>query len=163
MSLSMVTFTEQSLERLKNYLITLAPRARERFVLKALRKGGKVVQQVAATPGIVPVLAKPIYRRGRMIRQPGTLQRNITVRRSKDAAARGDVGVFVNVRPAKGGLRGAESPVDPFYWRFVQFGTKHMKARPFLTIGARELPGRALDEIKRSLEVDFQQERLPGV
>ena len=51
---------------------------------KALRKGAEIVQKVSATPGIVPVLAKPVFRNGKMIRRPGTLQRNILIRNSRD-------------------------------------------------------------------------------
>ena len=30
------------------------------------------------------------------------------------------------------GKSGAANPDDPFYWRFVEFGTSKMAARPFL-------------------------------
>lgn len=151
------------IQRLRDKLLSLAPEIRRKYVRKALRKGAEIVQKVSATPGIVPVLAKPVFRNGKMIRRPGTLQRNILIRNSRDATAEGNVGVFVNVRPAKGAQRGTYSPDDPFYWRFVHFGTKHMRARPFLSIGARELPGPALRAIEQSLAPDIQQMNLPGV
>lgn len=151
-----------SLERFKEKILGLAPLLRRRYLRKALRAGAVPVQRVASTPGIVPVLAKPVFRNGRMIRKPGTLQRRIIIRRSKDTDATGDVGVIVNVLPAKGAQRGAYSPDDPFYWRFVHFGTKYMRARPFLTIGARELPGASLREIERVLGSDMKQLNLPG-
>ena len=52
--------------------------------------------------------------------------------------------MFVNVRPAKSGARGAKSATDPFYWRFLEFGTKKMSARSFLRPAANRL-GQALD------------------
>ena len=90
--------------------------------------------------------------------------------------------MFVNVKPAKGarfktttssvlGLkvrtkrltrasqRGAKSPNDPFYWRFLAFGTRHMSARNLLEAGAAKLPqalavlsakiGPAIDKLNR--------------
>jgi hypothetical protein len=46
----------------------------------------------------------------------------ISVRTSKRDRREGNVGVFVNVRPAKAGARGAKSRQDPFYWRWLEFG-----------------------------------------
>jgi HK97 gp10 family phage protein len=59
-------------------------------------------------------------------RKPGTVKQAIRVRTSKADRRAGDVGVFVNVRPAKAGQRGAKNPNDPFYWRWLEFGTKKM-------------------------------------
>ena len=71
------------------------------------------------------------------------------VRVSRASKAAGHVGVFVNIRPAEGtqyvkhnllgvkyktikreSQRGARSPNDPFYWRFVNFGTKKREQTP---------------------------------
>lgn len=30
------------------------------------------------------------------------------------------------------GIKGADNPNDPFYWKFLEFGTSNMAARPFL-------------------------------
>lgn len=135
------------------------PRQLQRSVLrKALAAGGRLVRDEARRNA--PVLADPIKA---PYRTPGTVKRAIVVRNSKIARKRGDVGVFVNVKPAPGakfktsttrllGLkvknrvqvraseRGAKSKTDPFYWRFLEFGTKKMPARPFLRKGAEKLP-----------------------
>ena len=73
-------------------------------------------------------------------RKPGTVKQAIRVRTSKADRRAGDVGVFVNVRPAKAGQRGAKNPNDPFYWRFLEFGTKKMPAKPFLQRATSALP-----------------------
>lgn len=107
----------------------------------ALAAGGRVFQRFARR--ITPVLMLPIRRSdGRIVRNPGTVRKAISVRTSKLATRRGAVGVFVNVRPAKGakfrterGLfgtrrrrlvrgsqRGADNPRDPYYWRWLEFG-----------------------------------------
>jgi HK97 gp10 family phage protein len=88
----------------------------------------------------------------------------IRVRTSKTARKAGDVGVFVNVKPLPGNKyksftkenlfrgtvrgyalvkkteRGANNPNDPFYWRFLEFGTRNMKERSFLRKAADRLP-----------------------
>lgn len=154
----------RGLDRVRDALIAMAPTIRRKYARKALRKGAEVVKQVASTPGIVPVLANPIYRRGVLIRKPGTLRDAIQIRNSKDVNKTGDVGVFVNVRPAKGADRGKYSPNDPFYWRFVHFKTKrNNNPKPFLSIGGRQLEGEALRRIEASLAPDIKQMNLPGV
>ncbi len=134
---------------------------RRRVLRNALAAGARIIRDEAKRQA--PVLAnaaKAPYR------TPGTVKKNISVRTSKEARRRGNVGVFVNVRPASGakyktisvnplGLkgfasksrvkvkdsqRGARSKTDPFYWRFLEFGTSKMPARGFLAAGARQLP-----------------------
>lgn len=90
---------------------------RNRVLRNALAAGAREVRDTARRNA--PLLSgatKAPYR------QRGTVQKAITVRTSKQAKRAGDVGVFVNVRPAKAGQRGAKSPTDPFYWRWLEFG-----------------------------------------
>jgi HK97 gp10 family phage protein len=140
---------------------------RVRVLLNALRAGARPVRDAARAHA--PVLQKPVP-----YRTVGLVRKSIVVRTSKTARQAGDVGVFVNVRPAKGArfktstsrvfglkvrtrtqtrasLRGARSPVDPFYWRFVAFGTRKMRARNFLQAGANKLTG-ALPVIQAALD-----------
>lgn len=146
---------------LREALAGIVPKLRVRALRNALAAGARVVQRAArdATP-VINAASLPV-RQG--YRKPGTVRQAISVRTSKRARRAGDVGVFVNVRPAKGARyktrtvsvlgvklrdrklvrasqRGAKSPNDPFYWRFVAFGTKHMGARNFLQAGADKLP-----------------------
>ena len=131
---------------------------RKRVLRNALAAGARVVRNEArrAAPVLSNAIAAPY-------RTPGTVKRAIAVRTSKIARRAGNVGVFVNVKPAPGakfktsttkllGLkvktrtkvrdsqRGAKSKTDPFYWRFLEFGTSKMRARPFLQQGAKRLP-----------------------
>lgn len=89
----------------------------------ALAAGARVVRDGArnalAARARAPVLS-PTLRNPR--RKPGTVKKALAVRTSKAARSVGDVGVFVNVRPAKGAEKGANSPNDPFYWRWLNFG-----------------------------------------
>jgi HK97 gp10 family phage protein len=139
----------------KEALLSIVPKLRKRAVADALKAGARIVQKEARAR--TPALA-----RATATRTPGTLRKAISVRTSKTARAQGNVGVFVNVRPLPGNKyrsvkigmtrrrvltkrtqRGAQNPNDPFYWRFVNFGTKHMKGVGFLESGARKL-GEAL-------------------
>lgn len=116
----------QGIPDLREALRGIVPKLRQRALRNALAAGARVVQKAArnATPVINP--GSLAVRKG--YRKPGTVRNAITVRTSKAAKAAGNVGVFVNVKPAKAGRRGARNPNDPFYWRFLEFGTQPRKA-----------------------------------
>lgn len=103
------------LAELRDMLNSLPDKLRRRALRNALAAGARVVRDEARSRA--PVLSKPAK-----FRKPGTVRDAITVRTSKQAKRAGDVGVFVNVRPAKVGKRGARSPNDPYYWRWLEFG-----------------------------------------
>lgn len=86
-----------------------------------------------------PKLSAPVLKNGVPTRLPGTLRNAISVRTSKTEDKAGNVGVFVNVRPLKGNTyrgkgasrvltkksqRGEDNPRDPYFWRWIEFGTK---------------------------------------
>lgn len=154
---------------------------RKRVLRNALAAGARVVRDQAKRNA--PVLQlngslKAPYRK------PGTVRDAIRVRTSKQARQAGDVGVFINVVPAKGakfkttttrfvGLkvrnrtqtrtsqRGAQSRNDPFYWRFLEFGTKKMGARSFLRPAVNKLP-QALAVIETALAKWFTKTNASG-
>lgn len=138
----MISAKVNGIPELKAALAGLVPKLRRQALRNALAAGARVVRDDARrrAPVLQPTLRAPY-------RKPGTVQKAITVRTSKIARRAGDVGVFVNVRPAKRGQRGAKSQNDPFYWRFLEFGTKKMAASGFLQAGARRL-GEALEKFK---------------
>lgn len=147
----------EGFKELADKLRATTPALRKRVLRNALAAGARVVRDEAKRNA--PVLSgsmKAPYR------QPGTVRNAIRVRTSKVARRAGDVGVFVNVVPAKGAKykttttrlfgiklkqrslvrasqRGAKSPTDPFYWRFLEFGTSKMRARSFLQPAAQKL------------------------
>lgn len=139
----MISAKVNGIPELKTALAGLVPKLRRQALRNALAAGARVVRDEARrrAPVLQPTLRAPY-------RKPGTVRKAVSVRTSKAARRAGDVGVFVNVRPAKRGQRGAKSQNDPFYWRFLEFGTKKMAARPFLQAGARKL-GDALEAFKR--------------
>ena len=133
---------------------------RKRILRNALAAGGRVVRDAARR--LAPVLQTPVHRRGKVIRKPGTLKKAISVRTSKRAAREGNVGVFVNVRPAKnakfrGGklirakTKGAHSPDDPYYWQWLEFGRAARAgagARSRIQRVVRRIGGRRVELVK---------------
>lgn len=131
------------IDELKRALAAVPEKLRRKGLLKALRSAGKVVQGAARQ-------AAPVLQQAVPYRTRGLVKRKISVRTSKFAKQAGDVGVFVGVRPAAGAkfragkqvratARGKDSPLDPYYWRWLEFGTKKMQARPFLSTGGNKL------------------------
>jgi HK97 gp10 family phage protein len=147
---------------LREALRGIVPKLRVRALRNALAAGARVVQ--ASARAATPVLNASSLAVRKGYRAPGTVRKAISVRTSRAARAAGDVGVYVNVKPAKGaryatrtarvfGLkvrnrvqvrasqRGAKSPRDPYYWRFIEFGTQRgVRAYGFLQRGAQKLP-----------------------
>jgi HK97 gp10 family phage protein len=127
---------------LKAALASIVPKLRKRALRNALAAGARLVRDEARkeAPVLKPDMKVPYRTRG-------LVKKSISVRTSKIARRSGDVGVFVNVRPAKAGQRGAKNPNDPFYARFVQWGTVKMRGFHFLEAGAGQL-GAALEKFK---------------
>ena len=119
-----VNATVRGLPDLREALRGVVPKLRKQALRDALRAGGREVQR--AVQRITPVLKASTYsgssalRRG--VRRVGTVRKAIAVRTSKLSTRQGNVGVFINVRPAKKGARGAKNPNDPFYWRWLNWG-----------------------------------------
>lgn len=127
----------EGLDELKRKLAEVPKAMRKRVLRTALAAGAREVRDVAKRNAPVMTLGTSLKA---PYRKPGTVKQAIRVRTSKADRRAGDVGVFVNVRPAKAGQRGAKNPNDPFYWRFLEFGTKKMPAKPFLQRATSALP-----------------------
>lgn len=140
------------LDNLKKALLDIPRKLRVRALRNALSAGGRVIRNAARSRAPVLQMNTPsgrnAYRRG--IRKPGTLRDAISVRTSRAAKRKGDVGVFVNVRPAKSGQRGARSFRDPYYWRWMEFGFRGKGGVGYLKYGASKL-GEALNIFEKSL------------
>lgn len=97
---------------------------------KVIRKNGRKASKVALTP-----MYRDVKDRARMLDRPITphqrIWRNISLRnrrnRSDSVGAR--IGVRGGAKKGQGvGLAGG----DTFYWRFLEFGTRHARAKPFM-------------------------------
>ena len=138
-----VTVKLEGVDALIKALAEATKQIRTKAVRAALRKAGQVISKEAKQAA--PVLSAPTK-----TRKPGTVKKAIAVRASKFARQAGNEGVFINVRPLRGsrqktlGKAGAKNPNDPFYWRFQEFGTVKMKARPFLSPAAESKGNEAI-------------------
>jgi HK97 gp10 family phage protein len=130
----------EGIDELLRAMRALPANLRKKVLGRALKEAGKVIQTYAKQKA--PVLQVPVPHRVK-----GLVRRSIVLRASKVARRRGDVGVYVTVpRTKKAALvarrqkgiakRGYATYADlrdPYYFKFLERGTKHMEARPFLT------------------------------
>jgi len=149
----------EGLDALRRALQSLPEQLQRKALANAVAKGARVVGRDAQRR--VPILKEFDPRR-----TPGLLRRLIRVtrgvRRTTEAAA------FVSVRrmsnkqisrfKAKTGHKGANNPFDPFYWRFVEFGTSKMAAQPFLRPAFETQKELAARTIASALDEAIQKE-----
>lgn len=152
----MISAKVNGIPELRAALAGLVPKLRRQALRNALAAGARIVRDDARrrAPVLQPTLKAPY-------RKPGTVRGAVSVRTSKAARRAGDVGVFVNVRPAKRGQRGAKNPNDPFYWRWLEFGTKKMPAMPFLQPATARLRD-ALEKFKAVIGPQIQRLNKKG-
>ncbi len=159
----------QGLDRLKAKFAQIPRAMRAKVLRQGLVLGARIVRDDAKRNA--PLLSGA---RKAPYRTRGTVRDAIAVRTSKVARRAGNVGVFVNVKPLPGnkyktttvkGLfggtarqhtlikrstRGATNPKDPFYWRWLELGTRKMAARSFLKPAAGKL-GAALTAFEQHI------------
>ena len=145
-----ISIALRGVDDLKRALEAASAAIRKKAVRGALRKAGQVIASEARQ--LAPVLAVPAP-----FRKAGTVRRAITVRGSKFARQEGNEGVFIGVRALRGarqkklGKAGARNPNDPFYWWFLEFGTKRMPARPFLRTAVQKKGDEAVRAFMQSV------------
>ena len=117
--------TFADVERLQKMFVDLNEKIRRRVATKAARAGASVIRNDAR-------------RRAKKIDDKSTdnnISRNIAITFSSSKARKyGDFTMRVGVRGgAKTRAENQQNPGgDTFYWRFLELGTKHIRARPFL-------------------------------
>lgn len=145
------------IDKLRAALADVSSKIRRRAVTSALRSAGQVIRKEAQAAA--PVLQKPAP-----YRKAGTIKKNITVRTSKFARQAGNVGIYIGVRPLSGkrqsklGKAGAKNPNDPFYWWFLEFGTKFFKPGQ----GLRFLSNAAKNKGQQAIET-FMSKVVPQI
>lgn len=127
---------------------------------KGLRAAGRVIQGEARANA--PVLQSVTKHRIR-----GLVRQAITVRSSRIARRRGDIGVYVTVRQLSrkqitagkaAGFGVGRNPRDPFYFRFLEMGTRKMTARSFIGPALQSKSKEATDafstELRRAIVLE---------
>ena len=107
----------KGLDELKRKLEQIPRVMRMRVLRNALAAGAREVRDTARRNA-------PVLKLGGALkapyRKPRTVKQAIRVRTSKADRRAGNIGVFVNLKPLKGGS--AKNPKDPYYWRWQEFG-----------------------------------------
>jgi HK97 gp10 family phage protein len=147
------TVEVKGLRELDAAMKALPRKLHRRILSAALAAGGREIEREAKQR--VPILRERTLRR-----LPGVIRRNIRVRPVRPHDGH-NATVIVSVRNLNAkqvtlfkrttGLKGAFNPNDPFYWRFVEFGTSKMAARPFLRPAFEVKKYQAAKEIKDRL------------
>lgn len=147
------------LKELGQTMEALGRKTKNKLGAKAMRKGGAIIRDQARANA--PLLKEKVPHRKR-----GTLKKAIiaSTKPQKD----GSVRTIIFVRSlktskvlefkGKTGKSGAMNPNDPFYWRFVEFGTSKMPAQPFLQPAFSAKKEQAAREVITTLRNDILQE-----
>lgn len=135
-------------------------RLQQRIGRSAVMAGARVIAREAKARA--PVLAAPTLQR-----KPGTLKKNIRAKAVR-AAQPGRWEAIVGVRALKAqkiidfkaqtGKSGRANPDDPYYWRFVEFGTVKMAAKPFLRPAFEAKKQTAAEAIQAQLKKRIEQD-----
>jgi HK97 gp10 family phage protein len=91
----------------------------------------------------------------------GEMARDIMIKRARDSRGSGLITYHVFVRTGKKSrLAGKKRNVnrDSFYWRFVEFGTAKMSAKPFMRPAFDTAKERAVQAIKEYLAARIDKE-----
>lgn len=90
--------------------------------------------------------------------KPGTLRKSVIIKRVPTAANRAVyiLGVRHGKQFQKVGKR--ELNLDAYYWRFIEFGTSHAAARPFIRPAFEANKRQALDIIVNRLRTGLEAE-----
>jgi len=91
------------------------------------------------------------------IAQPGNLKKNIIVKRLPPAERTVTEQFIVGVRHGSGKV-----PKDAFYWRFVEFGTVKMPARPFLRPALASNQQEVIDAMKKRIKARIDKANRSG-
>lgn len=154
-----VSVKVSGLKELAKRMQDLDKKVRNRISAKAMRAGGRIVRDTARAKA--PVLQESVPHR-----RKGTLKRSI-VERTK-VGKNGKTTTYIAVKnlsgkqiakfKGKSGKSGAKNPSDPYYWRFVEFGTSKMPAKPFMRPAFEQSKNQAANEIIRTLRSEILNE-----
>lgn len=140
----------EGLDILARKLERLPKNLRNRQAGKALRAGGKLIRDRAKATAPVDTTGT---------RPGGTIKKNVAMRTStgRRAGPQADVVVRIGVLSDRSGRN---SFTDAFYWRFHEFGTSKMPARPFIRPAFESLKFTAFNKIIVVLKKGLQTEAI---
>lgn len=148
------TVEVKGLRELRRAMLTLPQKMDQRILNSGLLAGGRLIVADA---------------KQRVAVRTGELRRNIRARSTKPFQGM-TATVIVGVRKLtkkqiaalkkKRNRKGSSlpNPSDPFYWRFLEFGTSKMRARPFLRPAFESKKGQALEVITKQFAKRVEEE-----
>lgn len=149
----------EGLKELQQAMQALGRKTSNRIAVKAMRKGGAIVRDKARANA--PVLQQSVPHR-----KAGTLKK--AIRSRTKVGKNGKINTYIWVKglstkqvlkfKGKTGKAGAYNPRNPFYWRFVEFGTSKMPARPFMRTAFAETKEKVATEIITTLHDEILKE-----
>jgi HK97 gp10 family phage protein len=152
----MMTVKIEGLEQLKKALNQLPVEIQQRSLRSAVSAGAKVVVDaaIAKAPTDTGSLKKAIYRyRSRSASGTGRETYYVGVRKGKKAYADTARNRRLNRVGKKYTVQG-----EAYYWRFLEFGTAKMQARPFLRPAFEGSRTKILDVMKQRLGKSIQDQ-----
>lgn len=139
-----VTIKVEGLDELARKIRSLAPKIQDKILGSAVNAGLQIVKKDAADR--VPV--GETHTVNGITHESGMLKRSIFVKRiSSNGEGRAEY--ILGVRQ---GRKERKRNKDAFYWRFIEFGTKHIAARPFLRPAFESKKNEAFEKIKQTLK-----------
>ncbi|WP_186275798.1 HK97-gp10 family putative phage morphogenesis protein [Burkholderia gladioli] len=105
------------------------------------------------------VVLAPVYEGDDPRADPGLIKRSIFQKQIPERSNKQTQTFYVGVRVGKGRtvkLRGRVLAADAWYWRFPEFGTAKMAAKPFMRPAFEARKEAAIEAMKR-----YAEERLP--
>lgn len=118
---------------------------------RAVRDGAVVVQKAAQVRA--PVAEAAYVKQNKTI-QPGTTRRAIYIARSRENSSRVQEAYIVGIRYGK---RYRKRGLDAWYWRFLEFGTSKMVARPFMRPAFQATRAEQVEAMRLRLATDIER------
>lgn len=147
------------LNQLGKAMRNLGRKTSNRIAVKAMRQGGAIVREQARDNA--PVLQQKVPHR-----KAGTLKKAIRSRTKIKRNGKTETIIWVKGLSKKqigkfkdkSGQSGRANPNDPYYWRFVEFGTSKMAPKPFMRPAFEQSKQRAAQAIIDTLRDEIIKE-----
>lgn len=149
----------EGLSQIHKALSEFGRKVSNKIAVKAMREGGKIVREQARQNA-------PILSQSTPHRRAGTLKK--AIKSSTKVLKNGKIGTVIRVKTlttkqietfkVRSGKKGALNPKDPYYWRFIEFGTSKMPAKPFLRPAFEQSKEKAVTEIIKTLKDGIESE-----
>ena len=141
-----------NLGNLQQVLDTVPRKVKNKHVRQATLEGAKQVRDYIKLTAPVRDGSSTAYRKGSKRPPPGRLRRLVRARRRRGKRTYEKSVVFY---PTEGP---GNDPKNAFYWRFVEFGTRHMAPIPFVSVAADTMFRPVVNTVIRRINTGIRNE-----